>query len=817
MKFNDPAEVEQLCYQMKLADYPRAQNRARINELFNGFPPYTEQEVQANGINVNVNFLEATVIGHEGRTQFYGAFLKPGRYFSCVTDFGSPHKRSERASIVTKEINRIMKRSLPYYECFRSKFALDVLHGIGPSVFRDDERWCPQPVGVEDVAIPAKTLLTMENVPFFAIYRSYTAPELIRLTKGPHVDPAWNMSQVNAILEWIDRETMALIGSNWPEVWSPEKASERVKGDGGFYVGDQVPTVDVWDLYFYDDSEKQTGWKRRMILDSWSTPAMVGGSVEMHRRRGDVYDKRQGFLYDPKNRFFAEQMTNIINFQFADLSAVAPFQYHSVRSLGFLLYATCHLQNRLRCKFNEAVFEALLMYFKVKNLDEAQRALKIELANRGFIDDTLMPLPANERWQVNADLVNLGLTENRGLISRHSNSYSPVVEAGGKDKREKTKFEVQAEIQQMTSLVGAALMQAYSYQQFEYREIFRRFCRRNSVDPDVREFQARCVKRGVPIKMLSVEQWEIEPERVMGAGNKTLEMAIAEQLMQFRSLYDPSAQRKILRDVTMSITDDPARAEALVPEEPEISDSVHDAELRWGTLMAGAPVSLKEGVNHAEVVEVLLTILGQKVQRIEQSGGMAQVPELIGMNNVAQHIAQEIQLVEQDPNEKQRVRQYGQALSQIANLLKAFGQRIQQAMQAGGNGQQGMDPKDMAKIEAMKLQAQVKAENTRESHAQRTAQRQIQFQMEMERDRQKHRAEMQKEAQKSGQELAREQVGTSQEMAAERARMREEMMAGRAATREELMAERAFTAEELRRERALAEQEQAAAEAAPEE
>ena len=776
MKFNDPSEVEQLCYQMKLADYPRGQNRARINELFNGFPPYTPTEVQENQINVNVNFLEGTTIAHEGRTQFYGAFLKPGRYFNAATDFGAVHKRKERSEIVSTEINRVMKRSLPYFECFRSKFALQVLHGIGPSVFRDQDRWCPQPVGIEDVAIPANTLLTMENVPFFAIYRSYTAPELIRLTRGPRVDPAWNMEQVDAILEWIDRETMALMGSNWPEVWSPEKAGERVKGDGGFYVGDQVPTIDVWDLYFWDDNGKHSGWKRRMILDSWATPTATGSYAQMSRRSGSVYDKKNQFLYNPGERIFSDDMRGIINFQFADLSAVAPFRYHSVRSLGFLLYATCHLQNRLRCKFSEAVFEALLMYFKVKNLDDAQRALKIELANKGFIDDTLMPLPAAERWQVNAPLVKLGIQEMGGLISRHSASYSPTPEAGGSDKREKTKFEVQAEIAQMTSLTGAALMQSYQYQVFEYRDIFRRFCRKDSIDPDVREFQARCLKAGVPERMLSVEQWEIDPVRVMGAGNKTLELAIAEQLMQFRPLYDPSAQRSILREFTMATTDDPARAKNLVPEQPEISDSVHDAQLRWGALMAGGQVNIKDGTNHIEVISTLLSMLGQKVQGIEQSGGMTDQKELLALGNVVDHISQEIEVLAQDKNEKQNVRQFQDMLGQIVNLIKAFAQRLKQSMeQQAGNGQAGGDPKEAIKVESAAQLAKIKQQNTRESHAQRTAQRQIQFEMEARRKAEQHQADMRMRSEENMQELASNQMLTLQELDHERAYTRQEL------------------------------------------
>lgn len=38
-EFNDAQKVESICYEMKLADYPRGKNRALINNLFNGWPP----------------------------------------------------------------------------------------------------------------------------------------------------------------------------------------------------------------------------------------------------------------------------------------------------------------------------------------------------------------------------------------------------------------------------------------------------------------------------------------------------------------------------------------------------------------------------------------------------------------------------------------------------------------------------------------------------------------------------------------------------------------------------------------------------------
>lgn len=727
MKFDKAEQVESVCYQMRLGNYPRSKNRALINNLFNGVPPYTDDEVETNNIEVNVNFLESTRLGHEARSQFYQAFLKPGNYFTCRTDTGAPHKRSEYGNIVTREMNRIMKRSIPYMECFRSKFAQDVLHGISPAAWRDDCRWRPDAVGIEDVYVPANTLLTMANLPFFVIRKTFTAPELIKLTQGPVKDKAWNMPLVNACIDWVDRESMTLMASNWPEIWSPERIQERVKGDGGFYVGDAVPTINVFDFYFWSDEDKQQGWKRRMILDTWSTPTGQGSAVESKRRTGDkLWDDYRGqFLYNPTDRVFAPNLERIITWQFADLSSVAPFRYHSVRSLGFLLYSVCHLQNRMRCKFSEAVFEQMLVYFRVKSMEDAQRVLKVDLVNRGLIDDTVEFIKASDRYQINENLVEMGLNENRNLIATNSSSYTSQPQNSPRANVEKTKFEVMAETTAMTSLVSASLQQAYLYQAPEYREIFRRFSVKDSKDPEVRTYQANCLRAGVPDRILyNPECWEQEPERVMGAGNKTLEMAIAQQLMQFRQLYDPEAQRQILRDVTLAITDDPGRADSLVPESvAKITDSVHDAQLSAGTLMQGLPVAVKSGMNHVEYVETLMHTLASLVQQ------GANTPErLMGMQNIAQNISQHIAIIAQNPEEKQRVAQYNQQMTKIMNVVKALGQKLQEQMQAQNGNQQ--DPESQAKVQAILMQAKVKAESNANAHAQKTAQRQIQFEME---------------------------------------------------------------------------------------
>lgn len=755
MEFNNPSDVESICWQMREADYARGKNRERINNLFNGWPPFTPQEVADNNITVNFNDLTSTRVAHDARAQFYSAFMKPGNYFRARSDMGPIHKRDERSQIVTREVNHIMKRSLPYFECNRSEFALNVLHGIGPSAWDNQYNWCPEPKGIEDILIPAGTFLTMKNLPFFAIYRSFTAPELIKLTRNVETNSGWNMPLVKACIEWVDQESKALMGTNWPEMWTPEKVAERVKGDGGFYTGDQVPTINCFDFYFYREDEKSSGWNRRIILDAWSTP---DGNAKA-RLKGKLYDaSKNQFLFNSKKRSYGAKREELISFQFADLSSVAPFRYHSVRSLGFLLFSVCHIQNRLRCKFTESVFEALMMLFRVRGSDDVERAIKVQLANRGFVDDSVQFIPANERFQVNANLVELGLRENTNLIEQSASTYSQRPERSAQGV-EKTKYQVMAEINATGQLVSAGLLQAYQYKAFQYFEIFRRFCKKNSKDVDVQRFQARCLQQGVPESMLTPEAWDIEPERISGAGNKTMELGIAEWLMENRNLYDPEPQREILRHTTLAVTDDPGLTKSLVPEVPvKMTDTVLMAQMSASSLMMGLPVGTKTGINHIEYVETMLTDMAIVIKKISQRG-MAKPDEIDGLQNMAIHIAEHIKIIAQDENEKQRVKQYGDTLGKLMNAVKGFAQRLQEQMQSQ-NGSAKMDPKDQAKIMATQALAQAKIQNTRESHAARTVQRQIQFERDEQRKSQSHALEMQQKIAETTLELKKKAAET---------------------------------------------------------
>lgn len=775
-----PADIDFVTWSMRDADFLRSKRRALIDALANGVPPYTEKEVSENGITVNVNDLSGTRSLHDARAQFNSAFMKPGAYFNCVTDTGVKHKRMGYGRTVTNLAAKTMKKSLSYFECHRSKWAMTVLHGIAPCVFQDADCVFPRPIGIDNVYVPGNTELVMDGLPFFPIYRQFTAPQLIRLAKGPVKDPAWNQPLVDACLKWIDEQTLRLGGNNWPDYWQPEKWEERIKSDGACYASDEAPTINVFDFYYWSDSKKQSGWKRKMILDGWSMPSATGVRT---RLSGGPFDKKDEFLYNPENRIWASDREQIITWQFADLSAVAPFHYHSVRSLGYLLYSICHLQNRLRCKVNEAIFEQLMVLMRIKSQDDMQRALSVNLVNRGFIDDSIDFIKAGDRYQVNAQLAQMGLMENANLINRNSSSFTAKTPSqSGDGGRPPTATQWLGEEARVTQLVSAGLMQAYEYQKPEYREIFRRLTKKHSTDPNAQSFQAKCLKEGVPEKVLyTLDSWEIEPERVMGSGNKTLEMMVSDWLVNHIQMYEPDAQHRIKQIATLSVTDDAALTAMLVPERPHTSSSVHDAQLAIGTLLIGQPMELKQNVSHVEYAQALIDALGVEIAKAQATGGVTDQAHIMGMMNLAgQSIdgqpipgngaANHIAIVAQDEQQKDIAKVLGDQLGKAMNEVKGFAQRLMEQQQAAAQQNGGLDAETQAKIQADLMMAEAKAANTRESHAARTAQRQVQFEMEQERKNAETAADIARENARFTQELQQDAVKTVAEIETQKAK-----------------------------------------------
>jgi hypothetical protein len=685
MNFSDPVKVQSVIETLQRADLIRSTNRALVTSQFNGDPPYTRAEADANKIFCNVNWLEGTNILHQAQRQYANAFLKPGQFFNVTLEDAPASKEAEWSHAVTAAINRPLKRSRPYLHTQRSKFAGVTLHGVGPQMWEGPHAWRPYYVGMEDLLIPTDTEQTLDNLTHFARRRRMTPGELFRKTvaKGKHVDKGWRMATVRKVLDFY-RDCDAN-PHRWSWVREPERLAELWKQNQMYYESDAVPVVWLWDFYYMEepgdgDAPDATPWHHCITLGSEDGLAGIDTNTE--------------FLYKSR-RPVASSLSHFLHIQYGDGNNKPPFLHHSTRGLGFLLYNVVSMMNRLRCQFTQHVFEQMMQLLRVADPADRARAEQIVLFHKGVLPDGVSIVPAAERFQVDSALVNQLMSGYKQLVGESASAYTQEIDTG--TSKERTKFEVQALVAQTSALLSSMLVLAYEQETYAYREICRRFCLADNRDPDVLRFRADMKRAGVPDAMLDSDRWEIEPEQVNGGGNKMLELAQTREAMSLRPVMEPEAQEEVLHDYLLALTDNAKKAKRWSQRKgPRATDASHDAELAFGTMMAsGLPMQVKSGLSHVEQVETLLARMAATIQRIQQTDNMGSMRDLLGLKAVAKYVSDHIAKIAEDKGEKQRVKRYTDALGRMGNLAKGFAQRLSQKMQQA-NGRP--DPELAAKL-----------------------------------------------------------------------------------------------------------------------
>lgn len=711
MSFSTPAQVQSMVQQMLQADMWRGQNRANINTLFNGFPPFTQNEQRDNNIDHNMNDLSGTRLIFSAHQTYTNAFMKGPRYFDVSLDVGPSHKRANWSEIISKEMNRIMKRSEVYANTCDDQFGASVLHGVGPIVWPRDGSWCPKAKGPEDILVPMNTLRSLENLSYFAVQMTMTSKELVRLLAG-NTDGAWNKKLVRAIVESLGEQTKFNMGNIPFNQWQfPEKVAEYFKENSTYLGSDTCPTIRCWDFYYCD--EETTEWRRRIVVDP-NTVSVQG------------IDAQNQWLFDPGDRSYGKGVNHIMSVLFADGCVVAPYRWHSIRSLGYLLYTICHINNRLRSKFYDAVSESMKWYFRSNPDGDEERLERVDLHNMGVIPNGVSWVLPQERHQINTELVQAAFSMNRQLMAESAASY--VQDSNDGSQKELTATEVMARVQQANALVGSMLTYAYRIKTSEYREIARRFCELDS--DDCKKFRERCMSQGVDRAVFDdLEAWEITPIKVGGAGNKILQMAEAKAMMEVYDRYSPKGQAIIRRQYAEAALSNPELAMEIEPEEnQEASVTQEKASFAWGTLMDGKEVVTSGAINNIEWVETLLKMLVEDVAQHSQAQEPPSVDRLVGYETVVQNIKMHVEVIARDSHQKPRVKQYADLLGQVENRLKAWIQQRQELQQAQAQHQQPDGTAAAAIIEA-----QTKAKIKEAEAAQKIEHKNVAFTAEQER------------------------------------------------------------------------------------
>lgn len=699
MNFSTPSRILQTIRAGDNVERVRSDNRTKINNAANCVPPLTPELAKKIGLKINVQFGELMTALAEARRQIISAFWGGSQFFKVTIPLAPADHQSEWEAFITETLNCYLRESREYFELHNSKWTAVVSHGIGPMYYPNQHDWCGKYVAISDLRVATDTTIDFENLGWNAILKRYTPGELLTEAFLPGSGNKWDKRAVANILKNYKEINWDYGPKNYNWDTDVEKFAELVRQDGSWYMGDAMPTIPLWHFYFKDDSQKDnSGWFMRVVPE---TSALKGGKIEDSK-----------FLWT-SDKPEASKLEHWFHCQFGDISNDAPVRFHSIRSLGYALLEPTFYNNLTLCRLLQHIHDNFNIWLRSTDpVDKARKNVQ-EFGNLHIVAPGLSVVPEAERHQVDRGNVELGLAQTRQFSQRVSSTYSQSTDTG--TQREQTAFETRVKVEQLNAALSGILMRAFIYETYDYREKCRRFCRTDSKNADVQDFQKKCAKMGIPKQWLDVKLWKVEAVTPLGMGNPTIAQAAANQLMEIRTQYDPTAQQEILHEATLAITKDPRKAARWAPlgKGQETSNGRLLSEGRFGTLMTGVELKPPEGFSPIEQIEAMLPLLAGKIAMLEKRDNMATAEEAMGLQSVGNYIAQLIQRLAQNEQEKERVKAYGDSLGELMNLAKALSQRgAAQRQKTQQNGDSQVDPMAYAKVHGMMMQQAAKAQAT---------------------------------------------------------------------------------------------------------
>jgi hypothetical protein len=720
--FATPGDVLQSVTTMEFSLLPRSNDRAMINIQFDGGRPFSAEEETEFQIQVNANFLEGYKIAQSGILQMNTALLYKDRLanFKCLK--GQVTKRQEWSESFTNNLQKALKQGRSgkkFNYLMLNRNAALTLHGVGALWWSNSYEWMPKFVSLDDLLIPSDTPLEMtDELGQFGINSWLTAWQLYQMTQSEKRDPGWNGDMAMKILRGM-LESKNFIPDYFDK---PEKMEGLWKQRSTYLNSDAVPKVKI--TTFYHQDPENGNWYRKVI-------------VRENQAINARWVNPDEFLYN-SSQTFAKSIDEILHIQYGDGSVVAPFKYRSVRGLGVLLYSVIELMNRLRCQFTQHVFSNLVPLLRVDNPQDRDRPRMLQMQPYSVVEPGVSFVKADERHQVDPRLVEESMSQFRQLMSENSSSYVQDIDNG--TGKEQTLGEAQIKLQAANKIVSSMLAGAYVQEVFLYEEILRRFLMPVSGDKQVEEFQANCAKDGIPTELMETRCWKTEVPKAFGAGDQTLAQQQVTALLQLSSQLDPTARRQIQHDYISVITGNPDMAKALVPEQPNsVTSGRKAAEDVFGTLMNGVQVGLREGIEQTDYIAAMMAAIDSVIAQIKQTDNVGTQEQLIGLQTAMADAEKHLQLLEQDPTQKQFVTAAGKEIGAMNNELKAFGQRQQEKAQQGQ-----VDPAAEAEIHTMQVRAAQEMHISEQKSQQAMQQKQAAFDQKTAQDQQKFSLEMTK-------------------------------------------------------------------------
>lgn len=644
-----------------------ATDRARVDAMIDGQPPYNQAALnaQGQGSRANANFLEGKNRIDRANNGYLDIILSVKHLMMIYAEWPDEVSRAEHTRVVEEELTRTIRKWKRWTSSFTRLVDAFNRHGVGVLYFPNPQDFKFSVCGLGDFLIPRQTPACEDDIEIATARKDMTVTELYAMIANPEQAEAngWDVPAVEAA---IRRATTA--SSAFSNTYEIEAAQREVKN--GDYIAHRkflhVPIICAW-VREFDGS-----YSYFMVEKDHEGPFLC----------------QQPHKYKNADEAF-------ILYTYGTGNGT----YHGIRGMGHMIYPIIQLLNRSRCSAIDAATNGSLTMLESEsaNAMENMRIVNVgpyAVLPKGFtaVQNRTMPNLTQTMIPVLSDARNL-------LDENSSQFYTPSATGVYQNKDD-----LDSQLQSIAAGASGAVDLFYTSHDRCIREVVRRIIAGPKSDPLVREFHQRVAKRGVPKEFLAaIDHDSTVAYRAIGAGSPAARSLAGRQMLQLLPQLDEIGQRRIIYNLTCDLIG-VQNADYVVgkPDQQRLPVDSKIAELENVVLLGGTPVSVGPQEMHAAHVDLHVPALAQTLDGIER-GLIDPMQNLPGLKAMLDHVAAHGDALAMNPAQaetyaavKEAVNNLGQVVTNMERKL-----RSQQDGQTGG-AEQGQ-PDTQAAIAETKL------------------------------------------------------------------------------------------------------------------
>lgn len=649
-------------------------NRAKVQAMFDGEPPYRQSDLveTGQGGRSNLNFDESGALlefSMSGYVDLFASTEEFLRFKLRPNSFPVP-LRVEYEEKIGKHFTGMLRKWSSFFHRFLFCCHHFISDGIAVCYHADHLDWRWQVAKLGDFFFPRHTQADPGSLEMAGAIQKYRPSQLYGFIKNDEAAKmlGWDPKVVKDVL--IKAYSSSVAKSSTGNDW--ETVQEYIKNnDAAFDL--QYPEIDVGHLWVKEFSGM---WSHYMFLDDSSVSEFM-------------YEKPDKY---PANRAPFKPFTYGIG---------SNGYYHSIRGLGYKIYPHVQVSNRLR---NQVIDSAMLSSSLLIQPADEQALADLALTYYGpyavlppgnKVIERTVPNLTNNAMPVIQDLTS--------MLQGKTGQYSSVGMFA--DNKERTRFEVEAYVARTSKLSITSLNLFYEPFQDLLREVARRVFN-PEYGPDlpggdfVQEFKDRLLEDGIPEEAFGVIDFDqCQVVRAVGGGSPEARQLVLNELAAEAASFDDIGRRNLLRDrVAAKVGYE--LADRYVPPALEPRPTIDDKL----SILENAQIIAGENIP-AQSNEIHLTHLTHHVERIAEffnavEQGQADLGAVVQpMVQLHAHATEHIQLGGQDPaistqiaGYRQQLQQYGEMIWNGQKKLQAVARKRALAEQAQAQAQAEQAP-----------------------------------------------------------------------------------------------------------------------------